>query len=91
MSWSFKFVGSKSAVKRDVSNHLAYGDQSQLEAAKPLIIGEIDAMPESVRGVEVEAFGHHDGNTTRNLSIKISPVHLSLDSDGAQAAEPVAE
>ena len=91
MSWSFKFVGSKNAVKREISKHLAYGDQSQLEAVKPLILSEIDAMPESVRGVEVEAFGHHDDHTTRNLSIKISPVFLALDSDGAQAAEPVAE
>jgi hypothetical protein len=86
MSWYFKFVGSKSAVKSYISKYIAHGDQSQLDAAKPLITGEIDAMPEPVRGVEVEASGHHDGHT-RNLSIKINPVYLSLDSDGAQAAE----
>jgi len=86
MSWSFRFVGSKNAVKREVRRHIAYGDQSQLDAAKPLILAEIESMPESVTGVDVEASGHHDGHA-RNLMIKIQPVWLALDDEEPKPVE----
>jgi hypothetical protein len=81
MSWGMNFIGTKQGVRKKVEEATGYGDQSQLEAAKAFIISEIDALPAAVNGVKVEASGHHDAHTTRNVSIKVDPVLLALDEE----------
>lgn len=78
MSWSIHVTGTRAGVKRKVQDATAYGDQSQLDAAKAFIITEIDALPEPITGVQVKASGHHDP-TSRNLMIELQPVWLALD------------
>lgn len=80
MTWSINVVGTKEGVKKNVEAAQAYGsDQSQIDAAKQLIAGEIDAMPESVQAVKVEASGHHDQTHSRNLRLQVEPITLALD------------
>ena len=86
MSWSISATGHKNAVARIVKEAKAYPDgspdsQSQIEAAKALILAEIEAIPDD-RGVRVEASGHHDSNPNyphRNVKVKVELVNLLLD------------
>lgn len=86
MSWSIYSIGNKQNVRRQVENATAYGDPSQMELAKQLIFAEIDALPESMTGVEVRAGGHHD-ERSRSLSIEIKPVLLAPDPEEPQSAQ----
>jgi hypothetical protein len=81
MSFSFFSLGTKKGVRREAEKFQPYGDPSQWEAAKGLILAEVDAMPDGAPAVEVRAGGHHD-DRSRNLSIEIKPVwSLALDEE----------
>lgn len=87
MSWGIYTIGTRKGVKRMVEKAQAYGtDQSQIELAKQLIFQEIDAYPESVQGLRIEASGHHD-QYSRNLSIRIEAVQLAFDDEDPKPSE----
>ncbi len=86
MSWSIHTIGKRRNVRRDVENAKGYGDTSQFEAARKLILDEIDAYPETVPALQIIASGHHDDHT-RQLHIEIKPVWLSPDDEDAAASE----
>lgn len=78
MSWGYNFIGWKKAVAKAVREAKAYGDASQFDSARTLVLAEIDAYPEEA-GIFVEASGHHDSSGNRNLAIKIGRASLVKD------------
>jgi hypothetical protein len=88
MSFSFYSLGTKKGVRREAENFKPYGEASQWEAAKTLILAEVDACPDSIPALEVRAGGHHD-ERSRNLSIEIKPIwSLALDPEDPKPDQP---
>lgn len=78
MSFSIIAAGKIPDAIEQVKTADGYGDTSQMDAVKALIIAELEAWPAnagSLKGVIVEASGHHDATTSRSLSITIRPFH----------------
>lgn len=79
MSFSFQAAGRIEDTKRQVKAVKSYGDNPQLEAARNLILAELDAWPQTERrtaGALVEVNGHAD-NYNRTLTITIRPLYLA--------------
>lgn len=69
MSWNMTAKGTPNAVKAVVEKEKAYGDTSQLETAKALILAELAAWP--TPGVSLASWGHHD-STNRSIRIEMT-------------------
>jgi len=78
MSWSINFVGPKASVKRRMQTISSTIDPSQLSVVRTFVISTIDALPESVTGVQITARGERS-ETTYRLEMEIQPVDLVLD------------
>lgn len=87
MSWGIHLTGSKAgilAALKDPERCKASGDPSQFDAAKALIIAEVEATPEAdgydgaKKGVQVDAHGSH-GQSNRNLKIQIDQIDLHVE------------
>ncbi|MBD0734109.1 hypothetical protein [Streptomyces sp. CBMA29] len=79
MSFSIHAAGTVAQAITQVQAAEGYGDTTQFDTAKALILAELNAWPTggyAWKGVVVEASGHHDSSTTRNLSITIRPLNL---------------
>lgn len=79
MSFTIQAAGRIADVIEQVKLAENYGDSAQMEAARALILAELEAWPTSAnafKGVLVEANGHHDTTSVRNLAITIRPLHL---------------
>lgn len=78
MSFTIQAAGRIADVIEQVKLVEGYGDTSQMDAVRALILTELEAWPtndSAFKGVLVEASGHHD-SSVRNLSITIRPLHL---------------
>ncbi|MGW5720791.1 hypothetical protein ACWEVP_31780 [Amycolatopsis sp. NPDC003865] len=79
MSFSMSASGPVHHVRQQLEAAEVHGDTSQADRARELIYAELDDFPErDGLGVQVSAYGHHDGNS-RNLSITIQPQYLTVD------------
>lgn len=79
MSFTIQAAGRIPDVIEQVRAHESYDiDTSQMEAVRALILAELEAWPQpgALRGVLVEASGHHDSTTSRSVNITIRPLHL---------------
>jgi hypothetical protein len=68
------FIGKRDAVIKAVNDYQGSGDSSQLEAARALILAELNHVPDSF-SVIVQAWGHHDAQSGhRNLVLTVNQV-----------------
>ena len=80
MAFQISAHGSREGVLKHVKEAKALpenSDQTQIEAVKALIVSEINAIPDDVNGVRVEASGNADKNI-RTLSVQVVPTRLHL-------------
>lgn len=77
MSFSIQAAGRIPDVIEQVKAHESFGDTSQFDAVRALVLTELEALPADghYKGVIVEASGHHDASS-RNLKLSIRPVYL---------------
>jgi len=76
MSWNISLGGTKAEVLKGLAEkrlNPEAPDHAQFEAAKALIVGEVEAVEDSRPSVNVSAYGHVGGpESARQLSISIN-------------------
>jgi len=77
MSFNIHAAGRIADVIEQVKAHEFFGDASQAEAVRALILAELEALPDDGywKGVVVEASGHHDSQQ-RMLKLTFNPVYI---------------
>jgi hypothetical protein len=79
MSFTLQAAGKIPDAIEQVKAATGYGDTSQFDAVRALIIAELEAWPtgqSAMTGVFVDASGHHDTASSRSLNITIRPLYL---------------
>lgn len=80
MSFSIVAAGTVDQVRAQVEAVDCYGDNTQFEKVRALILSEVDDLSQSSRegyipGLYVNASGHHDA-TSRNLNLTLQALWL---------------
>lgn len=76
MSFYFRWVGTAKAIELSLPAAKASGDQSQIDAVKQFLAGELREIKDQPGvGWDLSISGHHDGSN-RNLKIELNPVNL---------------
>lgn len=75
-------LAAQDAAQQQVKS--AFSDTSQVDKVRVFILGELDSWPTSTDptkriGVFVEASGHHDTYTSRNVTLTMRPIWLAVD------------
>lgn len=79
MSFTIQAAGKVPDAIEQIKAVSYTGDTSQLDAVRALILAELEAWPtgeNAMKGVFVEANGHHSSIGSRSLTISIRPLWL---------------